>query len=107
MQNVNEKTFEKLAKQNPDKYILLYFTANWCPPCSKTLPIITTLSSSILFKNKILFLNVDVDFESNLTKKYNIRNVPTILILKNKETIFQFVGLTTFETLNNTLLNLL
>jgi thioredoxin-like negative regulator of GroEL len=54
---------------------ILYFTAAWCQPCQTLGPIMSSLS------NQINYEKIDVDSESLLASKYNIRSVPTLILL--------------------------
>ena len=60
----------------------LYFSAAWCAPCKTLAPIMNEVSSEVPV-NKI-----DIDSQSELAIKYNVRNIPTV-ILVNGETEFK------------------
>lgn len=69
-------------------------------------PIIHKLAN--IFSNKIDFEFIDIDREPKLADKFNIRAVPTIVILdENGEEIKRFVGFTTEKILTETLNKLL
>ena len=85
---------------------LLDFSAEWCRPCRMQAPIIHKLAE--IFSNKIDFEVIDIDCEPKLADKFNIRAVPTIVILnENGEEIKRFVGFTTEEILTDTINKLL
>ena len=69
------------------------FWAEWCGPCKMITPIIEELSKEYEGKATIGKLNVDENPEVSM--KYGIRNIPTILILKNGEVVEKQVGVTT------------
>ncbi|MFZ4545759.1 MAG: thioredoxin, partial [Saprospiraceae bacterium] len=69
------------------------FWAEWCGPCRMVGPIIDELSEEL--KGKVLVGKVDVDSNPNVSTKYGVRSIPTILILKNGEVVDKHVGVAT------------
>jgi len=64
----------------------LYFSASWCMPCKVLKPKMQKLAETI----NVRF--VDVDAESEFTSKFNIRSVPTVVIVENLNEISRYVG---------------
>lgn len=58
---------------------ILYFSAIWCGPCSVMKPIIEDLSKIIKIEK------IDVDNSHDDIKKYGIRNIPTFVLVDDKE----------------------
>jgi len=73
---------------------LLYFSAPWCQPCRQLKPIMEQISNA--YPVEI----VDVE-NSPLSQKYNIRSVPTVILLKNGQELRRFIGLKTFDQITN------
>ncbi|KXK37269.1 MAG: thioredoxin [Saprospiraceae bacterium] len=69
------------------------FWAEWCGPCRLIGPIIDELSTTYDGKAKIGKVNVDENPEVSL--KYGIRSIPTVLIIKDGEVVDKQVGVTT------------
>jgi thioredoxin 1 len=69
------------------------FWAEWCGPCRLIGPIIDDLAVSYEGKANIGKVNVDENPEISL--KYGIRSIPTILIIKDGEVVDKQVGVTT------------
>lgn len=69
---------------------LVDFWAQWCGPCLALGPTIEALSSEFEGKMKVGKLNVDENPETAM--KFGIRNIPTILLLKNGEIVERLVG---------------
>ena len=84
---------------------LVDFYANWCGPCKMVLPIIDSLDEE--FAGKANICKVDVDANGDLASKYNIKSVPTVLIMKDGEVVDTLVGMKSkaiyTEKLNNLL----
>ncbi len=70
--------------------VVLDFWAEWCGPCRMIAPIIEELSKD--FDGKAIVGKVDVDQNDGIAEKYGIRNIPTILFLKNGEVVDKQVG---------------
>lgn len=70
--------------------IVLDFSATWCGPCKKIAPIISELAEE--YEGKVIVGKCDVDENEELTSKYGIRNVPTVLFIKNGEIVNKHVG---------------
>jgi thioredoxin 1 len=75
------------------------FWAEWCGPCRMITPIIEELSKEYEGKAKIGKVNVDENPE--ISMKYGIRSIPTILVLKNGEVVDKQVGVTTKKVLTD------
>lgn len=67
-------------------YILFYFTATWCGPCQRIKPIIEEISKGV-DESKLKVCMIDIDNNSELVEKYNIRSVPTMILLLNDEKV--------------------
>ncbi|MBK8623513.1 MAG: thioredoxin [Saprospiraceae bacterium] len=69
------------------------FWAEWCGPCRLIGPIIEELATQ--YDGKATIGKVNVDENPEISMKYSIRSIPTILILKDGEVVDKQVGLTT------------
>jgi thioredoxin 1 len=74
---------------------VLYFTADWCNPCKKVKPIVEEINKDSVTK----FQMIDVDSEMELTKKFEIRSVPTFILIKDGKEIKRTTGAQTREQL--------
>lgn len=82
------KQFEELIKS--DKPVLVDFYATWCGPCRMMMPIINELEKKV--GDKAHFLKVDVDEEEDLSLRYNVQSVPTLMIFKKGELLWREAG---------------
>ena len=67
---------------------VLYFSAKWCTACQSTTPLIEQLKRS----GEAQVATVDVDYDVSLVGQYNIKSVPTTIILENGNEIKRVVG---------------
>jgi len=85
---ITDATFEEVLKSG--KPVVIDFWAEWCGPCRMVGPIIEELATE--YTDKVVIGKVDVDSNDEITSKYGIRNIPTILFFKNGEIVDKQVG---------------
>jgi thioredoxin 1 len=73
------------------------FWAEWCGPCRMVAPIIEELSQE--YDGKVLIGKVNVDENPEVSMKFGIRSIPTILILKDGQVVDKQVGATSKKVL--------
>ena len=77
--------------------MLVDFTATWCGPCKMLAPIVEKLADESGGTFKVGKL--DVDDAPQVTQRYGVRGVPTVMVFKGGEKTGQHVGVTNKETL--------
>jgi len=70
---------------------ILYFSAAWCQPCRTLGPIMESLSGQINYEK------IDVDNNQDLSIKYGVRNIPTLILVENGEAKDRIVGVASKE----------
>mgnify|MGYP001775073409 FL=1 len=86
---VTDANFEELV-MNSDKPVMIDFWAVWCGPCRMIAPIVEEMSAE--YEGKAVIGKVDVDNNQDVAMKYGIRNIPTVLFVKNGEVVDKQVG---------------
>ena len=71
---------------------LLYFNAEWCGPCQTLGPIMDQVKKQLPVQK----LNVDYT-DPNTLQTYNVRNIPTVILLENDTEVRRFTGIKTFN----------
>lgn len=97
--NVLEFTQQNFDKDvlGSDTPVLVDFTATWCGPCRQLAPIVEKIADEFVGKAKVGKL--DIDANPDITAKYGVRSVPTVLVFKGGQKIGQHTGLTNREKL--------
>jgi thioredoxin 1 len=87
-----EFTDTNFQENSSNGVALVDFWAEWCGPCRMIAPVIEELHHD--FENKALVGKLDVDNNPEVSFKFGIRSIPTILILKDGEVFYKQVGTT-------------
>ena len=93
---IQDSNFDELLANN--SLVVVDFSATWCGPCRMVTPIIEELAGT--YAGRTLIGKADIEEAVELTEKYGIRSVPTILFFKNGELLSdKFVGAVSKNTL--------
>jgi thioredoxin 1 len=87
---LTDATFDTEVLQ-ADTPVLIDFWAEWCGPCRMVAPIIDALAEDYDGRVKVAKLNVDEN--PQISRRFNIRGIPTLLLFKDGELKETAVGL--------------
>ncbi|MCM1300702.1 MAG: thioredoxin [Alistipes senegalensis] len=85
---INQTNFEEVMTSG--KPVVIDFWAEWCGPCRMIAPIVDELAAE--YGDKVVIGKCDVEENDEITAKYGVRNIPTIVFLKNGELVDKQVG---------------
>ena len=71
--------------------VLVDFWAEWCMPCRMLAPTIDKLAKD--YAGKVKVGKVDTDANRDISIKYSISAIPTVILFKNGQVAQKFVGL--------------
>jgi thioredoxin len=100
MRTINN-TQELNALVESNKPILLDFYADWCGPCQTLLPIVDELTDE--YKDNAEIVKINVDKSQELAAQFQVRSIPALFFIKNKEVVNKLQGLQTKKTLSEEL----
>ena len=66
-----------------------YFTADWCGPCKKVRPIVDELSRD---QAEVKFQIIDVDSEGELARRFEVKSIPTFILIEDGNQINRITG---------------
>ena len=88
---ITDSNFDELVAQGQP--MVVDFWATWCGPWKKIAPGIEALAEG--YEGRVIIGKCDVDDNDELTSKFGIRNIPTVLFIKNGEVVDKTVGAAT------------
>jgi thioredoxin 1 len=84
-------TDKNFQHQTRNKTVLVDFWASWCAPCRIMAPILNDVADELSSNTHVG--KVNIEHHQSLANQYKVRNIPTLLLLKNSIEINRFVGL--------------
>jgi putative thioredoxin len=65
---------------------LIYFSADWCAPCGALTPIMENIKKSYHVHK------VNIDYDTMYVTQFNVKSIPTVVILENGQEVSRFTG---------------
>lgn len=85
---IDKTNYEEVLSSG--KPVVIDFWAEWCGPCRMMAPIVDELAAE--YGDKVAIGKCDVEANEDITAQYGVRNIPTIVFLKNGELVDKQVG---------------
>lgn len=87
--DVTDANFDDVVLKS-DKPVIVDFWAEWCGPCRMVGPLVKEIGAD--YEGRAVVTKLDVDSNPEVSAKFGIRNIPTILFFKNGEIADKQVG---------------
>lgn len=79
---------------NSHKLVVVDFFADWCMPCLMIAPVIEELADEM---KDVKFVKINIDDNKELSRKYEIRSIPCLIIFKDGKEVDRIIGNRTGE----------
>ena len=100
---ITDANFEELVAQG--KPVVVDFWATWCGPCKRVAPLVEQLAEE--YAGQAIIGKCDIEDDEELPMRFGVRNIPTILFIKNGEVVDKQVGACTKAVLEDKLKSIL
>lgn len=98
VEEISASDFERKVLQSKEP-VIVDFWAEWCAPCRMLSPIFEKVSHE--FKDKLKFVKVNVDENTELAQKHDVMSIPCVIFFKEGREIDRFVGAVGEQTVRN------
>ncbi|MBI1770424.1 MAG: thioredoxin [Bacteroidetes bacterium] len=85
---LTDANFDQVIKS--DKPVLVDFWAEWCGPCKMIGPVVEELAGD--YEGKAVVAKLNVDENPQVTARFGVRSIPTLLVFKNGQIVDKQVG---------------
>jgi putative thioredoxin len=90
--DVTTETFDRYVLENSfHKPVLVDFWAEWCAPCKALMPMLASITES--YAGELLLAKVDCDQQAELSKRFGIQSLPTVVLFKDGQPVDGFAGI--------------
>jgi thioredoxin 1 len=102
---MSKPTLDEFETSTARGIALVDFDVPWCAPCRVQKSIVEAIAQR--FADRVSVMVMDVDQNSRIANKMNIKSVPTLVLFKKGKEVTRFIGLQAEETLSKTIENAL
>jgi len=103
VQEITDQNFKEVIESS-DKIVMIDFWAEWCGPCKTMLPVINSIEQE--HSDHVMVGKVNVDTSPDVSSSFGIRNIPTIIFMKNGQVVDKSIGVVPKSVLEEKILSL-
>jgi thioredoxin 1 len=97
--NILTLTDKNFQQQIKNRLVLVDFWASWCAPCRMMAPVLNDLADELNSDSRVGKVNIE-QYQS-LAQKFQVKNIPTLILFRNGKEINRFVGVKSKDFLVN------
>jgi thioredoxin 1 len=86
---VTDQSFQSEVLNSPIP-VLVDFWASWCGPCRVVAPVVEEIATE--YKDKLKVVKVDVDANQDVSARYRILSIPTLMVFKGGQEVDRVIG---------------
>ena len=86
--NITNENYEAIVAES--KPLVIDFWAEWCGPCRTIAPIVEELAEE--YADRVNIGKCDVDSSDDVVAIYRVRNIPTLVFIKDGQVVDKHVG---------------
>ena len=79
-----------VLEESKTRLVMIDFWADWCEPCKSLMPILEKIAAE--YPNDLLLAKVDCDEQQAISMQFGVRNLPTVILVKDGQPIDGFTG---------------
>jgi len=98
---ITNQNYNDVLEQSVNMPVLIDFWASWCGPCRMLAPVLEQLMKET--EGKAIIGKVNVDEENELSDKFNVSSIPTLVVIKDKKIVNKAVGFKSIDQLKELL----
>ena len=84
---LNESNFDTETSSGTT---LVDFYADWCMPCKRLSPILESVAQTLT--GEVTVAKVNIDESPSITQKFNVRSVPTLIVIRDGKVVNRQTG---------------
>lgn len=81
--------------------VLVDFYADWCGPCQAMAPVLKEVAQN--YEGKVKIIKIDVDKNQPIAQRFGVRSIPTLILFKGGNVVWQQAGMMTGNDLRKKL----
>ena len=87
--SLSDATFDETVQRSSEA-VVVDFWAEWCGPCKMISPILEEIASE--HKDKVKVVKLNVDDNPDVTRRYDVMSIPTLIVFKDGQAKKRLVG---------------